>query len=101
MLKGVEFAEFTLTPNGAEGTPTPPDDGQGFTNIDDDDDPPVSDLVTQVTVPIELYFLGSGLRTNLRALLDLGCTRCLINPAMVEKLGIQLRQLKVIVAFCQ
>lgn len=38
---------------------------------------------------------------HLRGLLESGCTRCLVNPALVEKLGIQLRRLKVLITFCQ
>lgn len=54
-----------------------------------------------LTVLIELHFPGLGLKAILRALLDLGCIRCLVNLALVEKLGIQLRRLKVPIAFCQ
>lgn len=93
--------EFTSSPKKTEGTPIPQDDDQGLTDIDDDDDPLVSGLITPVTVPIELHFPGSGLEATLRALLDSGCTRCLVNLALVEKLGIWLRRLKVPVTFCQ
>lgn len=31
----------------------------------------------------------------------MGCTRCLVNPAVVEKLGVRLKQLNVPIAFCQ
>lgn len=55
--------------------------------MDTDSDHLVSDLVKQVTVPIELSFPGSELKAYLRGLLDSGCTRCLVNPALVEKTG--------------
>lgn len=34
-------------------------------------------------------------------LLNLRCTRCLVNPAVVEKLGMRFRLLKVSLVFCQ
>lgn len=100
-LKRVEVVKFTPLAKKAERTPTPTDDDQGLTDADSDDDPLVSGPVTPVTILIELSFPKSGLKANLRVLLDSGCTRCLVNPALVEKLGIQLRRLKVLIAFCQ
>lgn len=35
------------------------------------------------------------------ALLDLGCTRCMVSPEVVEKLGLRYKQLMVPIAFCQ
>lgn len=87
-LKGLKVVEFTPSPKRAEGTLTPPEDGQGFTDTDSDDDPLVNDPIMLVMVRIKLSFPGSRLKANLRALLDLGCTRCLVNPALVEKLEI-------------
>lgn len=52
-------------------------------------------------IPIELVVQSSGFKASLPALLDSIYTRCLLNPALVEKLGIRLKQLKVPVAFCQ
>lgn len=50
--------------------------------------------VNPVTVLIKLMVHSLGHKGNLVALLDLGCTRCLVNPAVIEKLGMRLRQLK-------
>lgn len=36
---------------------------------------------------------------HLKAILDSGCTRCVISPEVVKKLG--LRRLKIPIAFCQ
>lgn len=54
-----------------------------------------------VTTAIEPHLPGMGQTTSLKALLDLGCTRCLVSPALVEKFGIRLRRLKTQIAFCQ
>lgn len=47
--------------------------------------------------------IGDFLRAQgtMTPLLDSGCTRCLVSPSVVEKLGIHLRQLKTSVAFSQ
>lgn len=76
----------------------PANDDQGLTDLHSDDNSLVSGLVT---IPTEISFRASGLRVTLQALLELGCTRCLVSPALVEKLGFQLRWLKVPITFCQ
>lgn len=40
-------------------------------------------------------------RVRLSTFLDLGCTRCLISPTMVGRLGICLWKLKTLILFCQ
>lgn len=44
---------------------------------------------------------SSGHKVGLMGLLDLGYTKCLVKPALVEKLGVRLRPFNVLVAFCQ
>lgn len=51
-----------------------------------------------MTIPL---WHSSGHKGSLLALLDLGCTRCLVNSTLVEKLGLQLQEPKVPMAFCQ
>lgn len=95
---GVEVVGFTPSPKDGERTPNIPDEHLMDINTDSDDDP----LVIPVTILVELVVPSPGHKENLVALLDLGCTRCLINPALVEKLGLRLKQLKVPMAFfCQ
>lgn len=45
-------------------------------------------------MPIELYHIDTEQDASLKALLDSGYTRCLVSPALAEKLGICLRRLK-------
>lgn len=52
-------------------------------------------------LPIELSLQALGLKATLRALLDSGCTSCLVNPPLVEKLGFHLKLLKVPITFFQ
>lgn len=101
VLKWVEVIEFTLSPISGEGILIPPIEGQGLSDTRTDDDTLVSGPIMPVMIPIELIIQSSGIKANLSALLDLCCTRSLANSALVEKLGIQLKWLKVPVAFCQ
>lgn len=55
-----------------------------MSDIDYDDDPLVSGLITPLTMPIELLILGIGKKVALKALLDVGYNRCLISPTLVE-----------------
>lgn len=61
----------------------------------------VSYPVNPVIIPIELMVQSLGPKENLVALLDSGYTRCLVNPALVEKLTVRLKQLKVPIVFYQ
>lgn len=54
-----------------------------------------------MTIPIELIVDSSSHKGSLLVLLDLGCTRCLVNSTLVEKLGLQLQEPKVSMTFCQ
>lgn len=65
--------------------------------MDSDDDPLVSYHVNPITIPVELTVPSLGAM----AVLDLGCTRCVVSPEVVEKLGLRFRQLMVPIAFCQ
>lgn len=95
----MEVVGFTPSPKDGERTPNIPDEHLMDINTDSDDDPLVSQPVIPVTILVELVVPSPGHKENLVALLDLGCTRWLINPALVEKLGLRLKQLKVPMAF--
>lgn len=73
----------------------------GENDTDSNDDPLVSGPINPVTVPIELIAQSSGHKGNLMAFLNSGCSRCLVNPALMEKLGVRLRSVNLPVAFCQ
>ncbi|KAG8141461.1 hypothetical protein E2320_007083 [Naja naja] len=76
--------EFCLLTKPGEGTPDSPREDLGSFESDPEDDP-----LPEKTV-------------KLSALLDTGCTRCLINPTLVGKLGIHLWKLKTPpITFCQ
>lgn len=89
------------SPKDVKRTLTSPGRSPGESDTDSDDDSLVSGLITPVTVPIKLIAQSSGHKASLVTLLDSECTRCLVNPALVEKLGVRLRPLKVPVTFCQ
>lgn len=83
------------------GENSDPTGGRPGANSELDDNPLVSGPIAPVTMPIELQLPGTGQKASLRALLDSGCTRCLVSPALVEKLRIRPRRLKCPIAFCQ
>ncbi|XP_032068578.1 uncharacterized protein LOC116505453 [Thamnophis elegans] len=72
---------------------------------DDSEDDALSRWVSSnkgpMLIPIELRVPPDGVSEQLPALLDSGCSRCMINPAMVEKLGLKLKTLKTPIVFCQ
>lgn len=65
------------------------------------DDPLVSYHVIPVTIPIELVVPSLEHKENQIVLMDSGCTWCLVSPSVVEKLGVLLRELKVLMPFWQ
>lgn len=65
------------------------------------DNPLISGPIALVTMAIEPHLPGMGQTVSLKALLDSGCTRCLVRPALVEKFGIRLRRLKIPIALGQ
>lgn len=72
----------------AEGrAPTSSEDKPGTPESDYEDGPLVGGPIYLITMPIELSILGTERKMALTALLDSGCTWCLISPALVEKLG--------------
>lgn len=81
---------------GVENSPHPPRDGKRTLTSKAEE---LGESL--VRVPIELIIQSSGHKVGLMGLLDLGCTKCLVNPALLEKLGVRLRPLNVLVAFCQ
>lgn len=57
----------------------------GPSNNNYNDDPVVNGLIMPVTMPIELLIPDMERKVALKALLDSGYTRCLINPTLVGK----------------
>lgn len=94
-LEGVEVDEITPSSDNGARIPT------ASLRSNTDDNPLVSRPITPVTIPIELVVTFLGRKGNLVALLDSGHTRCLVSPSLVEKSGLQLRELKVQMASCQ
>lgn len=88
-LEGVQLIEFSSSPKSGDGILTSMAESYGETEINSNNDPLVSGPITPVTFPIELVVQPLGLKTSLLALLNSGCTRCLVNSILVEKLGIR------------
>lgn len=86
----MEVLKFTSSPSD-EGTLTMPVKTPVKSDSGMDNDPLVSQPISLVTTPIELVRPSLVCKENLTALLDSGCTRCLVSPSRVEKLGMQLR----------
>lgn len=100
-LRIAEVVEL-LWPRGVEGqVPTPPYDDSEVAESNYENDPLVGGLIDPIMVPLELSILGSGKKVTLAALLDSGCTCCLISPKLVGKMGAPLRRLETPIAFCQ
>lgn len=72
-----------------------------MTESDYKDDPLVSGSIDAIKIPLELSIVGTGKKIMLAALLDSGCTHCLISPKLVGKMGESLRRLKTPIVFCQ
>lgn len=62
--------------------------GEGPRDSNYDDEPLVSGPIVPITMSIELLIPGMQKKVALKALLDVGCTRCLISPTLVGNLGI-------------
>lgn len=100
-LRGVGVVEFTPLLSNGEGTLAKLPNPGMESNSGADNNALVSHPIIPVTIPVEVVILSSGHRENLITLLNSGCTRCLVSPSMVEKLGMHLRELRVPIAFCQ
>lgn len=100
-MKSSEVVEFRPSPKSRGGTLTPSEKGPSQSDSDLEDDPLVSGPIELVTLPLELLIPSLGRRVKLRALLDSGCTRCLIIPTLVGKLGVHLKNLENPITFCQ
>lgn len=70
-------------------------------NSEGEDDPMASGLIIPMTARVKVTIISLGSKGTLIVLLDLGCTRCLVSPQVVEKLGLRLRKLKKPTAFSQ
>lgn len=65
------------------------------------EDPMVSEPIHPFTIPIVLVSPHSGCRGEYDALIDTGCTQCLISEVVVKKVGIRVRPLRKPVWFKQ
>lgn len=86
-LRGMEVVEFPRTPR-LEQSDSRRDNNQL-----------INHTIIPVTIQVELKVVSSGCKGILATILDSGCTRCLVNPGIVEKLGVHLRELKPPIAF--
>lgn len=59
-----------------------------------EDDPMVNGIIIPMTIWVEIHVPSSGIMEVLTALLDSGCTRCLISLQTLEKLRLRLRKLR-------
>lgn len=60
----------------------------------------VSGIIIPMTARVEILMSSSGVRGGVfMVLLDLGHTRCLFSPEVVEMLGMRLRRLRQPMAF--
>lgn len=66
-----------------------------------EDDPMVSGPVDHLEVRVDIAASCSGVKGVVKALIDLGRTRCLISQAAVHRLGLHARKLKNPVKFEQ
>lgn len=82
--------EISPPPNGEEGTPA-----QGFTLYDSDnegkDNPLVSETICRFIIKSKLAVPKTGAQGEVEAIIDTGCTRCLISLPTVLKLGIRMK----------
>lgn len=51
-------------------------------------------LVNLLAAKVDIMASCSGARGVVKALIDSGCTRCLISQVTVQKLGLQVRKLR-------
>lgn len=68
-----------------------------------EDDPivsgPIIPMTVRIKIRIKITVASSGSNGILMTLLDSGCTKFLISPQVVEKLGMRLRKLESPMAF--
>ncbi|XP_058041925.1 uncharacterized protein LOC131199783 [Ahaetulla prasina] len=90
-----------------KGTPIK-EDCEASTDTDDskttsesDEDLLVSWTRGPLDIPVNLHVPSSGNKGEMLALLDSGCTRCMISPELVEKMELKLRTLSKPIAFAQ
>lgn len=99
--KDKEVIEFTPSSSDGEGTLTKGAETTLESDSRGENDPLISMTIILMIVRVELMVGFSEHKGIMTALLDSGCTRCLVSPGMVEKLGMCLRQLKISIAFSQ
>lgn len=86
-----KVVEVSLQSSKGEGTPTHVKPSLVFYEGDskEEDYPMVSGTIIPIITQVEILVPSSGVRGPLMALLNLGCTRCLISIQTVEKLGLR------------
>lgn len=97
----MEPIEFAPSSSDGKGTPTKRIKTILESDSGGEDDPIVSGTIIPMTIRVEVTVASSGCKGLLTALLDSGCTRCLVSTGVVEKLEVQLRELKKTIAFSQ
>uniref|UniRef100_A0A2H6N3G1 Uncharacterized protein n=1 Tax=Micrurus carvalhoi TaxID=3147026 RepID=A0A2H6N3G1_9SAUR len=68
---------------------------------DTSDDPMVSKPIQPFILPVTLWKKRTEQGIKVGALIDSGCTRCLVTKAVVDKIGLNLIKLKVPIKFEQ
>ncbi|KAK9395807.1 RTL1: Retrotransposon-like 1 [Crotalus adamanteus] len=78
----------------SEVTPAVPDDPlEEYDNMDPDEDPMVSQPISPFAIPISLTSPTTGQTGEYQALIDSGCTQCLVSKGVVKKVGIRVHRL--------
>lgn len=98
---GQQVVEFTPPFIEEEGTLTPTKMGPVVyeSESEGEDDLMVSGPIIPMTARVKVMMASLGSKEILLALLDSGCTRFLVSPQLIEKLGMRLRKLKNPIAF--
>lgn len=91
-----QVIEFSPPESEGEGTPT--EEELMMTLYDSDsegeDNPMVSGPVKPFAAKVDIVASRSGARGVVKALINSGCTRCLISQPTVRNLGLRVRKLK-------
>lgn len=83
------------------GTACVPVDSRTSETDEDVPDPMVSELISPFIIPVTIRHPGTGKEGDLGALIDSGCTQCLIRHLIVEALGVRIVNLKKPITFKQ
>lgn len=88
--------KFSSPPGSGEGTLTVEDSQLTFyeSNSERENDLMVSGIINPFSAQVEVVVPHLGVKGVVKALIDSGCTRCLVSLQMVWKLGLRVKKLR-------